>query len=198
MKPTTLIALATVLLTTACFPAGGSYLRIEQPDATYLSDSCYGKVGAPRTAYFPYHGIYLSAGLHERERAVMIGLHVPHGHTAQLLSRDIAIGDIRTNLKAARNSRYSGNKPYPFRNREQLDDLDFFAPVTGETFVVTFMIGSSIDAYKWHELEAKADYDLPSSGTLTFPAIRIDGTEYPGPVLRFRQSAYVDIAPLNC
>jgi hypothetical protein len=190
-------ALAFLLCLSACVPTGGSYLRAEHPDASYLQDSCYGSSGPALITFLPYHGAYLSLALHPYWRQAVFGIHLPAGHTAQLLEKEIAVAETRIALTPIRHGQRGNGAPYLFRSTDPMGKEDYFGSLTGDTQKVEFMIGSSQTAYKWYEFSAKP-VTIPDSGTVVLPALRIDGTDYPALSLPFGKKSYVGISAFNC
>jgi hypothetical protein len=103
----------------ACVPITASYERIEAPDARYLRVVCRGSVGPPSTAYYPFHGIFISLNFSSTE----FGLHVPKGLTVQLNDDKIHIkGFSKTaqfgktvNISAFRQGSSGNGDPPEFR-----------------------------------------------------------------------------------
>lgn len=192
-----LSAMALLLCLAACVPAGGSYLSAEHPDATYMQEGCYGTSGPAHITFIPYHGAYLSLALYPYWREAVFGIHLPEGHTAQLLGQDIEVASTRRALVPVGHGR-RGGMPYSFKSADPFGKEDYFGPLTGATGAVRFTIGSSEITYKWYEFSAKPIESMPESGTVILPALRVDDTDYPPLSLPFRKKTYFQISGFNC
>lgn len=186
-----------LLATAGCIPTGGSYLRVEHPEATYMQEGCYGTSGPAHITFIPYHGAYLSLALYPYWQSATFGIHLPDGHTAQLLEKSIEVASQRTPLVPVRHGR-RGSMPYAFKSSDPIGKEDYFGILTGKTEEVRFAIGSSKTAYKWYEFEAAIRRDTPESGSVILPPLRVDGADYPALTLQIQRSSYVELGPFNC
>lgn len=198
------LALGSVTLLQACVPIVESYYRLEREDAKYFGGICNGNVGAPSVIYFPYEGIFLSASANEKPGSILLGVHIPNGRNVQLLERYTTMsytdnqGEVvRAPLNPAPDR--SGNSdPHEFRVvTSPYQKEDYFGLLNGDSGIRKLLFASDVIGHKTYRFEAQFE-GKPATGTVTFPAMRIDGQTFSGPRIPFRRTSYFSIYPINC
>src|SRR5258708_2544634 len=120
------------------------YFHFSRPDAKFYGTSCGGAFGAPAVAYFPHGEIWLSAIVVEYRKAVLIGVHIPTGQTAQVLDRQLKVayqtssGESISYPTLVPGKMREGNpEPNIFRSfPDPYGEEDFFGLLAGDTKTV--------------------------------------------------------------
>lgn len=191
-----------------CVPVvAGHYLSVDAPKAQYFKHTCGGTVGPPSIAYFPYHGIYVSAWL----PALMLGLHLPANSEAKLDSNELRItaitpsGPIEETYPLVLQSfeKALGLNPPP-ELRRQTDGQKYGNVINGT--VKGAVAGQGILWYLFRAGDRKQPPDqygvsLPaksSGGDFEVPAMTINGVHYPAQPLPITRKTYSELMPVNC
>jgi len=197
-----IVLLAGSTLLTACVPMSSTYERIEAPGAVYFKNICRGTVGPPSTAYYPFHGIYLSLNY----TFTTFGLHIPEGMTVQFTDNKITVngvgksGPVQTTIhfKAYPPGAGGNNDPPEFAVSAPYASADALRPFEGRSvgtrYVYYLFMGA--DDSRPNRL-ISPPFDL-TEGTIELPAMIINGQRYESQILPFRQAKYSEISPVNC
>lgn len=197
---------APVILLTGCFPISESYFQLVRPDAKFYGTSCGGGLGPPSVAYFPHGEIWLSVMIVKYRKAVLIGVHIPAGQTAQVLDRKLKVvyeastGKIIEYPALAPGRVREGNpEPRTFRSfPDPYGTDDFFGLLVGDTKTVKHFGGTDETAYKVYRFQADFDLNRAIKGSVMLPTIRINGRDIAGPTLNFERSSHFELATINC
>lgn len=205
LKCATAFGMSATLM--GCAPTAEPYLRVEAPHARYFDSTC-GSVPPPDLAYFPYHGIYISA---EISSGVLLGLHIPDGMVAQLDS-DVSVieGETsggrhvseRVHWQVSPHRVIGFNMPMDFRT------LDPFQAGVTTTLGPLRGGGSVYGLYPWYLFVGKDPthpewfFAAPPAGlekgTMILPAMTINGKRYPPGELTIDKKRYIGFTPINC
>jgi hypothetical protein len=199
---TTIFLCSTIL--TACVPYVTTYPKLQAPNATYLHFGCQAELDAKSTAYYPFHGIYISMDMRDSR----FGLHVPFGTVVELNGKTIKIDGLRgtTPYQATFNLRAASHKSVglgyaPAQFMEAIDHYttpDNFGPLEG---------GGNGTYLLWYLYLFQDPQDpqrilfIPkglTEGTIEIPAITINGQHYDPQVLTFKRETFTGLAAVNC
>lgn len=203
MNKNPVLFFASILLA-GCVPYVTSYPKVEAPNADHLHLGCQSELGPNSTAYYPFHGIYISIDI----RASHFGLHIPSSTVVELNGKTLDInGSIGTtpyratlNLEAASHASVgAGYAPAQFM--EIIDHYttpDNFGPLEG---------GGNGKYLLWY-LYLLRDPQYPrqikiipkglTEGTIEIPAMTINGQHYDSQRLTFKRETFVGMAAVNC
>jgi hypothetical protein len=199
----TALLLASILLS-GCVPYVTTYQKIEAPNATYLHSGCQSELGPHSTAYYPFHGIYISIDIRDSR----LGLHIPSGTVVELNGKTIKIdGHVGAtaykatpNLKATSHAQ-SGVGYAPPQFMESIDHFttpDNFGPLEG---------GGNGNYLLWYLYVFMSPDDsrklllVPkglTEGTIEIPPMTINGQRYESQKLTFKRKSFVGMAAVNC
>jgi hypothetical protein len=186
----------------ACVPMSSTYERIDAPDAKYFKSICRATVGPPSTAYYPYHGIYISLNF----SSTRFGLHVPEGMTVQLNDNTIKVNGVSksgpvqktVHFKAFPQGAGGNGDPPEFAVMAPYTLPDTLGPFEGRSvgsrYVYYFFMGVDDDH---PNRMASLPFDL-TEGTIELPAMTINGQHFEPQILPFKQTKYSEISPINC
>ena len=197
------VLVASIALT-ACFPYVSSFPKIQAPNATYLHTGCQSELGGKTTAYYPFHGIYISIDLNDSR----FGLHIPFGTVVVLEGKIVKIEGLigatayqaTPNLRATSHSSVGvGYAPAQFM--ETIDHYttpDNFGPLEGSGN------GSYLLWYLYMMMSAEDSHHMfhvpkgLTEGTIEIPAMTINGQRYDPQVLTFKRETFSGLAAVNC
>jgi len=200
-----LVLLAPAL--SGCVPWASSYVRVEVENARYFGELCYGE--KPKLAFFPFNGIFLSALIDDRADVINIGVHVPQGTTAQLMQRTLTIRPrdsaakppMTLLLEPASHIRYTSFS-MPFHSSDPFDHEDFFGVLVGATKPFKPPYGNVPEmlklAAKWYRFTVPVEVRRLDNGVIELPAMKINGVEFEGPKIRYKDAISIYVASMNC
>jgi hypothetical protein len=194
---------ASILLA-GCVPYVTSYPKIEAHNADHLHPGCQSELGPNSTAYYPFHGIYISIDI----RASRFGLHIPSSTVVELNGKTIEINGLigtaryraTANLEAASHTSV-GTGYAPAQFMEAIDHYttpDNFGPLEGggNGKYLLWYLYLMMDPQNLGRIEI-----IPkglTEGTIEIPAMTINGQHYESQKLTFKRETYVGMAALNC
>jgi hypothetical protein len=198
------VLLYASILLAGCVPYVTSYPKIEAPNAEQMHFGCRSELGPNATAYYPFHGIYISIDI----RASRFGLHIPASTVVELNGKTIDIDGLigtapyRTalNLRAASHASVGGGYA-PAQFEETVDHYttpDNFGPLEG---------GGNGKYLLWYSYLLMDPHDaqrigiIPkgvTEGTIEIPAMTINGHHYESQKLTFKRKTFVGMAAVNC
>jgi hypothetical protein len=186
-------------LLSGCVPYVSDYQKVEAPNAVYFNANCGG--GPASIAYYPFHGIYISIDANSSR----IGLHIPPGVVVQLNGTTMEITGViggalyqsTIDLEAEkRGTGSSGSPPQFYVLSDPYTTKDNFGPLEG---------GGDGQYIRWYSYTAKGhDYRNPAvskaltEGTITIPALTIDGERFDVQRLTFKRETSVGLVAVNC
>ncbi|MBL6749214.1 MAG: hypothetical protein ISP90_01765 [Nevskia sp.] len=176
-----LAALGCSAALSGCLPVHQTQYLPEAADADHLrADACDNADNAVRIVF---HGIRITAGIWSKAQGgVHVAYTVPEGVTAQLATSRA--------LLVAHTERGETSTGLSMMRMQVKRAAGATEPMAGASVVHHYLFGlrSSVTHAQFDFRAEPWGIDYGDSGTLTLPDLSIDGTLYPGPVIRYRRS----------
>ena len=180
-------------------PVKNTFFYLERPGSTHSKDSVN---GSPSIIYFEYHEIWLSATI--QPSCIQIGIHVPGGQTAQLLSNTI---ELSQNVNGPESHKYKLDlRPVPgdYKNitpvnfmlgyKHDFDVENCFGVLSGGTTELSAPLSKKIICHKGYFYKAYYVTPRKAGGTLNLPDLKINGIFFPGPSISFKEEKEIVMA----
>jgi hypothetical protein len=167
------LALAPVLLLYGCTVGFWTYQQIAAPDATYIQVNCNGRIGPPKLAYYPFHGIYIGIAVSPLD----LRLRTPRGVHAHLDGDSVIVsghtdkGTLALTLK--------------LKTAAQASDAGSLAEVRYEE--------RHEGSWQPGVPTSDARIDTMTAGTVQLPPITIDTMTWPAQTLPFTRRNYTEV-----